>query len=219
MADKVPRSARISDGFSIIGFGFVAMYVLEAGDCLVAFDSGMRPGSLVTEFGKLGLDPYRVRHVFLTHTDSDHTGGLKALPNARVYLSRDEIPMISRGKPRFFSFIFNKPLAQGYETLSDSQELSAGSAHIRCIATPGHTPGSMSFLIDERILIAGDILNIDKGKAVMDRAVINMDNEARRESILKLARLRGISLLCTMHSGFSNDFDAAMREWRAGEDG
>jgi hydroxyacylglutathione hydrolase len=219
MPDKVPRSARTSEGLFIVGFGFVAMYVLEAGDCLVAFDSGMRPGALLAEFGKLGLDPSRVQHVFLTHTDSDHTGGLKALPNARVYLSRDEIPMISRGKPRFFSFIFNKPITQGYEALSDSQELSAGNAHIRCIATPGHTPGSMSFLVNERILIVGDILNIDKGKAVMDRAMINMDNEMRSESIIKLARLRGISLLCTMHSGFSYDFDAAMREWRAGEDG
>ena len=212
MADKVPRSASISDGLYIIGFGFVAMYVLEAGDCLVAFDSGMRSGALLAEFGTLNLDPSRVQHVFLTHTDSDHTGGLKALPNARVHLSREEVPMITRAVPRFFNFYFNKPLSGGYEALADSQELSIGNARIRCISTPGHTPGSMSFLVNNRILIVGDILNIDKGKVVMDRAIINMDNKKRRESILRLARLQNVSLLCTMHSGYTVDFDTAMQE-------
>ncbi len=217
MADKVPGSASIAEGLSIIGFGFVAMYVLEAGDCLVAFDTGMRPAALLAEFGRLGLDPSRVRHVFLTHTDRDHTGGLAALANARVYLSQDEVPMVTHVVPRFFGFMFNKPLKNGYEVLADSQELSVGNARIRCISTPGHTPGSMSFLVNDRLLIVGDILNVDKGRAVMDRARINMDAARRKESILKLARLRNVSLLCTMHSGYAADFDKAMQEWRASE--
>ena len=116
--------------------------------------------------------------------------------------------------PRFFSFIFNKPPFGGYEALVDSQELSVGNARIRCICTPGHTPGSMSFLVNDQILIVGDILNLDKGRVVMDRGIINMDPNKRKQSILKLARLRNISLLCTMHSGYSMDFDTAMREWR-----
>jgi glyoxylase-like metal-dependent hydrolase (beta-lactamase superfamily II) len=215
MADKVPQSGRIADGLYIIGFGFVAMYVVDAGECLVAFDAGMRAPALTAQFARCGLDPARVKHVFLTHTDSDHTGGLPALPEAKVYLSRDEVPMVTRKTPRFFRFVFNRGIARGYETLADSQEISIGSARICCITTPGHTAGSMSFLVNDRILIAGDILNLDKGKAVMDRAMINMDNAKRRESILKLARLRGVSTLCAMHSGYTHDFDAAMQAWRS----
>ena len=215
MADKVPRSAQIAPGLSIIGFGFVAMYVLDAGECLMAFDTGMRPAALVSEFARLGLDPARVGHVLLTHTDADHTGGLSALPGARVSLSKDEVPMVSRATARFFGFIYNRPIARPCETLSDSRELSIGNARIRCLSTPGHTAGSMSFLVNGEILIVGDILNLDKGKAVMDRAAINMDSVKRRASILKLARLDGISLLCTMHSGYSADFAAAMQDWRS----
>ncbi len=214
MADKVPQSARIADGFYLISFGFVAMYVFDAGDCLIAFDAGMRPATLLAEFAKLGLDPSRVRHVFLTHSDMDHTGGLSALANAQVYLSRDELPMVTRKVARFFTFIFNKPLAAGYQTLGDGEERSVGNARIRSLTTPGHTPGSMSFLINEKLLIAGDILNLDKGKAVMDRAMINMNKIQRKDSIRKIARLSGISLLCTMHSGFTADFPGAMKDWQ-----
>ncbi len=214
MADKVPQSARIADGFSLISFGFVAMYVFDAGDCLIAFDTGMRAGTLLAEFAKLGLDPSRVRHVFLTHSDMDHTGGLRAFPGAQVYLSRDELPMVTRAKPRFFSFVFNKRLAAGYQTLGDGEERRIGNARIRCLMTPGHTPGSMSFLINKKMLIVGDILNLDKGKAVMDRPRINMNHVQRKASIEKIARVTGVDLLCTMHSGYTGDFAAAMKDWQ-----
>jgi hydroxyacylglutathione hydrolase len=214
MADKVPQSAPLSDGLFILGFGFVAMYVLEAGECLVAFDAGMGPSALATQFTRCGLDPAKVKHVFLTHTDSDHTGGLPGLPGAKVYLSRDEVPMITRRTPRFFGIVFNRAITRGYETLADSQELAIGSARIRCIATPGHTVGSMSYLVNDRILIVGDILNLDRGRAVMDRAMINMDARRRRESIRKLARMEGVRTLCTMHSGYTRDFGAAMAGWK-----
>jgi hydroxyacylglutathione hydrolase len=213
MADKVPQSAALSDGLFILGFGFVAMYVLDAGECLVAFDAGMRPRALATQFARCGLDPARVTHIFLTHTDTDHTGGLSAMPDAKLSLSRDEVPMITRGTPRFFGFVFNRAITRAYETLTDSQVLAIGNARIRCIATPGHTVGSMSYLVNERILIVGDILNLDKGKAVMDRAMINMDAGRRQESIRKLARLDGVRTLCTMHSGYTHDFGAAMAGW------
>ena len=73
----------------------------------------------------------------------------------------------------------------------------------------------MSFLIDGRHLIVGDILNVDKGKAVMDRARINIDNEKRRQSIHAVARLKGIETLCPMHSGYTRDFKTAMADWQA----
>jgi hypothetical protein len=73
----------------------------------------------------------------------------------------------------------------------------------------------MSFLVNGSILIVGDILNLAHGEAVMDRGLINIDREKRRQSIRKLAALRGVSLLCTMHSGYTRDFDKAMQSWRS----
>jgi hydroxyacylglutathione hydrolase len=213
MADKVPKSSLISEGLWVLSFGFVSMYVLRTKEGLIGFDAGMRAGSARAEFRKLGLDPGRVVSVFLTHSDRDHTGGLAAFPEASVYMSRDEVAMTDHSTPRLFGFMYNKALRVKYEAVSDSQVVATGSARVQCIATPGHTTGSMSFLVDGSILIVGDILNLDKGKAVMDREFINIDKARRGESIRKLARLHGVTHLCTMHSGYTRDFPNAMQDW------
>ncbi len=215
MADKIPGSRVISDNLSLLSFGFVCMYLYRVGESYLAFDTGMKPMAVRRELASLGVDPEKVTHVFLTHSDGDHVGGLELFSKATVYLSKEEEAMFDRSTPRFFGFIHSKPPAVRYETLRDGQELRVGGATVRCIATPGHTAGSMSFLVNGSILVVGDELNLKQGKAVLDRRFISIDNEKRRESILKLARLPGIELLCTMHSGFTREVPQAMSEWRS----
>jgi phosphoribosyl 1,2-cyclic phosphodiesterase len=60
-----------------------------------------RLGSLLTQFGsivpnlklsaieqiqKLGLRPEDVQHIFVTHLDFDHAGGISDFPNATVHI-------------------------------------------------------------------------------------------------------------------------------------
>jgi len=213
MADKVPASRLITEGFYLLSFGFVAMYLLRTSDSYLAFDAGMRAGSVLEELKRFEIDPSQVKNVLLTHSDMDHVGGLTALPEAKIYLPELEQPMVARKIPRFFGLMHNKPLAREYEVLSDGRELRIEGSSIRCLSTPGHTPGSMSFVVNDSILIVGDELNLNHGKAVLDRRMINMDNSQRRKSIMQLARLKGISLLCTMHSGYTDRFGEAMAAW------
>ncbi|HUX12859.1 MAG TPA: MBL fold metallo-hydrolase [Spirochaetia bacterium] len=214
MADKISATRTIGPGFYIAGFGFVCMYLLETTEGFVAFDTGLRSAAVERELKRLSIDPAAVRHVFLTHSDHDHLGGLPAFPAASLYLSRDEVPMITRRIPRFFTFIFNKRIDRDYRELSDGDEITVGNHVIRAISTPGHTSGSMSFLIDGSILIVGDELGLKGGRAVLDRRMLAVDNARRRESILRLSRLQGVSLLCTMHHGYTPNFDEAMGKWR-----
>lgn len=214
MADKIQSTTSISDGFYILSFGFVCMYLLRSRDGLIGFDAGMKPEKVHEELGRLKLEAGEVKHIIFTHSDRDHVGGLPAFPAARVLLPRDEVAMIDRTTPRFFGFIYNKPFADTYETLSDGQELTIGERSIRCIATPGHTAGHMSYLIDGSILIVGDTLNLRDGKIVMDRRYINIDNGKRRTSIERLVSLAGVRYLCTMHSGYTDDFAKAVEGWK-----
>jgi glyoxylase-like metal-dependent hydrolase (beta-lactamase superfamily II) len=213
MADKIQPSGRIAENFYLLNLGFVGMYVLDAGESLVAFDAGMKPKAVLAEFEGQRLDSSRVKHVFLTHSDRDHTGGLPVFPNAKVYLARAEVSMLDHTTPRFLGLIYNKPLAVHYEQLEDNQQLRIGGASIKCIFTPGHTAGSMSFLVNGSILVVGDILNLNHGKVVMDRSFMQVDTARQRESIVQLAGLTGVSLLCTAHSGYAADFATAMKEW------
>ena len=215
MANRIQPSGRIAENLYLLNLGFVGIYVLDAGESLVAFDAGMKPGAVLAEFTRQGLDPKRVKHVLLTHSDRDHTGGLPAFPEARVYLPRAEVAMLDHTTPRLFGLLYSKPLKVSYELLDDNQELTFGRAAVRCISTPGHTAGSMSFLVNGSVLIAGDILNLSKGEVVMDRGFNQVDRAKQRESIIRLAGLSGISLLGTSHSGYTLDFAAAMRKWHS----
>ncbi len=88
---------------------------------------------------------WRVKAILLTHTHPDHWMDydiVKQVTEAPVLCHPDETIM-----PRDKS---NGPL-------SDGEEISAGPYHIRCIHTPGHTPGSTCFLV-ERFLFSGDVL-------------------------------------------------------------
>jgi hypothetical protein len=47
--------------------------------------------------------------------------------------------------------------------------------------------------------------------------LINMDTTTQKASIGKMARLEGISLLCTTHTGCTAEYAWAMRHWREQE--
>ena len=215
MADRIPKTGRIADDFYLINEGYVCSYLLKVRDSFVAFDSGWEPDRLLRGLAELAIDPAKVGTILFTHSDRDHVGGRAAFPNAQAFISKAEEAMLDHTCARFLGLIHNKPLAFEYSTLAPDEELLIdGAVGIRCLHTPGHTVGSMSFLVDDSFLIVGDECNIRRGKAVLDMRMINLDNEMRRDSIRRLAKLDGISLLCPAHSGYTRNFAAAMEAWR-----
>jgi len=213
MPFKIQDTQLVSAGFYLLNSGYVASYLLDAGDSLVAFDTGMSRKMLLAQMDILNLDAAKVLDVFLTHSDPDHTGGIKAFPKATAHISSAEVAMLDGTTPRFFGRVHSKPLPFAYETLDDGQEIRIGSAKITCMATPGHTSGSMSYLINDSILVVGDEMNLKQGRAVLDMKFISIDNTKRKESLIRLAQMKGVTLLCTAHSGYTDDFDAAMEGW------
>jgi len=89
-----------------------------------------------------------------------------------------------------------------------------GTIRIQAIATPGHTLGAMSFLVNDHMLFTGDTLALRNGQAYTFYRLFNQDTALQRESIRKLASLSGIDLLCTAHMGCTRDYTRAMQCWR-----
>jgi hydroxyacylglutathione hydrolase len=213
MTDKSRTSGSISANLFFVKLGFVSMYLFDAGESLIAFDTGINAKSTLAAIEKLRVDPKKVTHVLLTHSDRDHVGGLAAFPGAKVYLPKGEVAMLDHSTPRLFGLLYSKPLPVKHELLDDNQILAIGNAAIKCISTPGHTVGSMSYLINNSVLVVGDILNLKQGKVVLDRGFMQLNKPKQRESIQKLSQLKGISLLCTAHTGYTKDFAGAMKDW------
>jgi len=86
---------------------------------------------------------WRIRTVLETHVHGDHLSRARALAadtGARLYLP-------TTGRVRF-----------EYAPLKDGDTLRVGSAGIRVFHTPGHTPESACYLLNERALFTGDTL-------------------------------------------------------------
>jgi glyoxylase-like metal-dependent hydrolase (beta-lactamase superfamily II) len=90
---------------------------------------------------------FKIEHVVDSHLHADHiTGGprLAAQVGATYYLSSEEA----------------KGTNLKYEPLDRYDRIKVGDVHVEVLSipTPGHTPGSTSFLIDNRFLMSGDTI-------------------------------------------------------------
>ncbi len=184
----------------------VDFFVYSDGENYIAFDAGLDQSSVESEMKKLNIDPMKISHVFLSHSDSDHVGGITAFKNAKVYISKAEEPFITEKKLRktFFGEKFNK-LNVKYTAFNDRDIFQIGKIKVKAVVNPGHTEGSTTFIVNDSIMITGDILILKKGRAeVLD--IFNMDSPLALKSIKMLGEMSGdVEILCTSHSGCSTD--------------
>ena len=197
----------------------VNMFIYADGEHAIGIDAAYLEDKLRREAKHLPVALESVTHVFLTHADVDHVGGLDAFPGAQVYLARDEEQMIDGTTARFFGLYHCPRLERAYSLLDDGDVVIVGSITVQAIATPGHTPGSMSFLVDDRVLFSGDTLALRNGRVYTFYRLVNKDTATQRESIRRLASLQGVSLLCTAHTGCTENYARAMQNWQEEDEG
>jgi hydroxyacylglutathione hydrolase len=192
----------------------VNMFIYADGEYAIAADAAYAGRARFEELERLPIARKSVTHLFLTHADVDHTGGLDAFPDAQTYLSRDEEQMVDGTTARFLGFYHCPRLRRAYSLLNDGDVITVGTIRVQAIATPGHTPGAMSFLVNDHVLFTGDTLALRNGQVYTFYRLFNQDTALQRESIRKLASLPGIDLLCTAHTGCTRDYARAMQCWR-----
>ena len=122
-----------------------------------------------------GIDPARIAIVLLTHFHPDHIGGLIAadgsagFPNAVVkvperewafWTDAGEESRVAEGRRPNFALVRNRfaPYAEKLERFAPGSEVAPG---ITAIATMGHSPGHVSFLVADgtaQLLVIGDAI-------------------------------------------------------------
>ncbi|HUW63265.1 MAG TPA: MBL fold metallo-hydrolase [Spirochaetia bacterium] len=208
------RTGKISDHLDAVKVGMVNFFVYKDDEDTICIDSGFRKSEIIRELSTLHIDPADVTHLFMTHSDYDHAGGLDSFEKAKVYLSSDEEQMITRRKARQLGLIYNSSIGREYTLLNDNEIITVGSIKISAIATPGHTPGSMSYLLNDHILFTGDTICLRDNKVYPFKRFLNMDTQLQKESIRKLARLGHVQMACTAHTGYTEEFDKAIADWK-----
>ena len=207
-------TGQIADRVYAVKVKDVNLFLYADGQQTLAFDAAYAGDTLQEEIKRLPIAPESVTHLFLTHTDIDHAGGLALFPNAHVYLTEDEEQMVDGTTPRFLWMLHNVRINRPYTLLADGAVVTVGSIKVQAIATPGHTPGSMSYLVDDGVLFSGDTLVLRNGQVYPFYRLVNMDTATQEQSIRKLTRLQNVALLCTAHTGCTTDYERAMMHWR-----
>jgi len=197
------ETAKISDSISVIKGRIANMYLVKITDGFIAFDAGDNPDKIADGCRFLSIDPSSVKAVFLTHSDSDHVNGLTVFSSAKVYISKDEVPLLKEKKYRHFFGIEHKnslPVAE-YETLLDGDTIEIGGIVVHAVSTPGHTRGSMSFRVNESIF-TGDLCLIIDGKIQPMVKIFTEDMNMDLISIRKIAGMSNITQIYTAHTGY-----------------
>lgn len=106
----------------------------------------------------------RLHYVLETHAHADHLSGsqyLKRRFDARVAIG-ERIQEVQRTFATVFDFDEHVPLdgSQFDRLLADGEVIQAGALRIEVIATPGHTPACVSYLIGDAVF-TGDALFLE----------------------------------------------------------
>lgn len=206
------NTGEVISGVYAINNGFVNLYLVQNGNEYLMIDAGNDVRQTEAALAQLKIPADAIKAILLTHSDSDHTAALSLFSDAQIYLPVLEAQMIDGTTRR--SPMGHNHLEQDYITLKDGEEIILLGFDIQCISTPGHTPGSMSFLIDGRYLFVGDNMSLRDGKADTFNAFYNMDSNIQWESIRKLAENTQPGCIFTAHYGYTDDADDAFDEWR-----
>lgn len=191
---------------------FVNLYLIKDSTEYIAIDAGNDLNAVSGELKKLNIDPEKIIALFLTHTDGDHVAAIKLFKNAKVYLSRPEEQLLTGKKSRFLIF-GTKIDAKDYSLVDDQQIINIGKTKIKGILTPGHTVGSMCYLVNDKYLFTGDALSLKNGKIDRFIELFNTDTKMAFESMAKITGIPGVEYIFTAHHGFSNDYKNAVKDY------
>ena len=103
-----------------------------------------------------------VKAVLLTHAHFDHSGCAKKLQDdgVKIYISKLDAPKLLNDLNLGNDFGREFDYLTADNTFEDGDELNICGIKIKVIATPGHTDGSVTFMLDD-MLFTGDTLFLE----------------------------------------------------------
>lgn len=109
-------------------------------------------------------DGYKIKYLLHTHAHFDHIAGSRAVKEktgAKICLHKEDEWLYNNLNKQgmMFGFSFDSPVPIDHY-LQDEEEIKVGNVKAKVIYTPGHTPGSTCFSMQEKdsVLFAGDTL-------------------------------------------------------------
>jgi metallo-beta-lactamase class B len=158
---------------------------------------------------KLGLNPADIKVIFVTHNHRDHVGGAKYLQDLykpRVYMAPADWDIVRTQNPT--GAADGPPVPARDLDATDGQRYTLGDTTITVYITPGHTPGTLSFLMPVKIKGVTHMAAFWGGTGIgrqtgAENLALHSASAARLD---QLARAANADVLLSNHDGFSEYF-------------
>ncbi len=199
--------AKVFDNLYFLGTKVHSAWALTTSDGIIIIDTLYEYAveeEIVGGLKKLGLDPATIKYVLISHGHGDHDEGARLLQDrygARVVMGGPDWDGIEKmaTKPG------GKPKRDMVTT--DGQKITLGDTTVTLISTPGHTPGTTSFMFTVK----------DNGKPMTvaysgGTALQLIYNDATKlttyvdtqDKFAKIAIKENATILMTNHTEFDN---------------
>src|SRR6516165_7148612 len=139
--------AKVFDNLYFVGTKIHSSWALTTNEGIILIDTLYDYASeeaIVGGLKKLGLDPASVKYVIISHAHGDHVGGAKLMQErfgSRLVIGGPDWDMIERSVNQYPN---GKPKRDIVAT--DGQRITLGDTTVTLVATPGHTPGTLSMI-------------------------------------------------------------------------
>ncbi len=182
-----------------------AIYMLCFEEQAALIDAGTGKGHkrLISNIEKCGINASQIEYLFITHCHFDHTGGawkvregfdckIVAHELDAVYLEKGDSTVTAA---RWYGKVL-EPLKVDYTITSFEESFMVGNRKIKSFHTPGHSPGSVVYLIEsegKKILFGQDV------HGPLDPSLLSNHKDYIKS--LKFLLSLKIDILCEGHFG------------------
>jgi metallo-beta-lactamase class B len=201
--------AKVADNLYFLGTRIHSAWALVGSDGIIVLEALFdyaAPDEIAGGMKKLGLDSSKVKYVIISHAHADHDGGAKflqdTLPSAHLVYGGPDWDAVDRS----VSHAGGKPK---HDTVAaDDMKFSVGDASVKIVTTPGHTPGTISFLLEVKdngkplriAYVGGTAFPFNGNAAYYDGYIASVRKMAQAAADF------GATALMSNHSEFDNAF-------------
>jgi metallo-beta-lactamase class B len=210
---------KVFDNLYYFGFNTVGAWAIPTSQGIILIDSlnTVKEAEEIIEpsLKKVGLNPADVKMIIVGHGHFDHFGGAPYFQQkygSKVAMSKVDWDMIEKPNPNARGPQANRPLPKrDVEVVSDGQKITLGDETITLRITPGHTPGSLAYIIPVKDHgKAINILMLSGANITPDRASLDAFKKA-----LDAAKGAKVQALINGHPGLFGDEIGWMEQVRA----
>ena len=198
------------------------IFFYRRGETTIMIDAGYNYDRLAEKMGWLEIDAKSIRHILITHQDTDHVGAVEAdslglFKKAKLYIGEIENRYLTgEVRRRVMHRLYKLPqvtINNKKQLLKDGETFKIGNIKIHAFLVPGHTWGHMVYLIDDKYLFTGDTIwfGADGGYSFISALAESNKLAVRSLGILeqKLKKMCVKPLFITGHTGFTDNFEFA----------